>query len=87
MKIFLNPSCSHADIVKEAISDTVAEWGEGGLVIEAVRSFDEKKVKEVLNIPEDYTVVAVSPLGYADEEPAARPRKAFDEVVCFDRFK
>lgn len=70
-----------------AMSFMMLQATELGLGMCWLGAFDEKKVKAVLNIPEDYTVVAVSPLGYAGEEPAARPRKAFDEVVCFDRFK
>ena len=70
-----------------AMSFMMLQATELGLGMCWLGAFDEKKVKEVLGIPEDYIVVAVSPLGYADEEPAAKPRKTFDEVVCFDRFK
>jgi nitroreductase len=49
-------------------------------------SFDEGAVKEVLGIPAKARVVAVSPLGYAAEKPAARPRKKFSEVVSFEKW-
>ena len=49
--------------------------------------FYADKVKEVLGIPEDYIVVAVSPLGYADEDPAPKPRKAAEDVICYNQFK
>ncbi len=49
--------------------------------------FYGEKVKEILNIPDDYIVVAVSPLGYADENPNPKPRKAFEDVVCYEEFK
>lgn len=44
-------------------------------------SFYEDKVKEVLNLPEGYRVVAMTPLGYPDENPTQRPRKSIEEIV------
>ncbi len=43
-------------------------------------SFNPTAVKLVLDLPESYIVVAVSPLGYPAEAPAARPRKTSAEV-------
>ena len=49
--------------------------------------FNAEEVKKILNIPQDYIVVAVSPLGYADEDPAPKPRKAAGEVICWNKFE
>lgn len=49
-------------------------------------SYDEDAVKEVLNIPEDMRVVAITPLGYPDESPEPRPRKPIEEIVSYDKF-
>ena len=49
--------------------------------------FDEKTVKEILDIPEGVRVVSMFPLGYPMEEPEARPRKSMEEIVCFDKYK
>lgn len=49
------------------------------------RVFSEQ-VKEILDIPDEYTVVAVTPLGYPAEEGRVRTRKDFDEVVSFEKF-
>lgn len=49
-------------------------------------SFDENKVKEILDIPEDVRVVSITPLGYPDESPAPRPRKELDEIISYDRY-
>ncbi len=46
-------------------------------------SFDEPAVKQTLNIPSEYDVVAITPLGYPNEQPAARPRKTLDEIVTY----
>lgn len=51
-----------------------------------IGNFHEDKVKEILSVPDDATVIAVSPLGYPDEHPAARPRKSASEVISFNKF-
>lgn len=43
--------------------------------------FDEKAIKGLLNIPDDYKVVAFTPLGYGNENPPKRPRKKPDEII------
>jgi nitroreductase len=49
-------------------------------------AFDSKKVEEVLSVPDGYSVVSMTPLGYPDEQPAARPRKTVEEILFLDRF-
>ncbi len=46
-------------------------------------AFTNDTIKDILDIPDEYTVIAVTPLGYPDESPAARPRKSMDEIVSF----
>lgn len=46
--------------------------------------FDEKRAKEILNIPNDVRVITMTPLGYPAEIPSPRPRKKLEEVVCYD---
>lgn len=43
-------------------------------------AFHADEVAHVLGLPESAVVVAVSPLGWPAEVPAARPRKALSEV-------
>ncbi len=50
-------------------------------------SFDENKVKEILDIPEGVRVVSITPLGYPDESPAPRPRKELHEIISYDKYK
>ena len=40
-------------------------------------------IRECLNIPENEVIVSVIAVGYRDEEPTDRPRKALEEVVKF----
>jgi nitroreductase len=43
--------------------------------------FDEAKAKSALGVPKEIRVVALTPLGYADETPEERPRRALSEIV------
>ncbi|MGB9607296.1 MAG: nitroreductase family protein [bacterium] len=51
-----------------------------------IGAFDEDAVKEVLEIPHNLKVVALTPLGIPAEKPAQRPRKPFSEVFSLDKF-
>lgn len=58
-----------------------------GLATCIVGWFDEKIVKSVLNIPDNYRVVAYTPLGYAAENVLPRSRKEFKETVYHNQWK
>jgi len=49
--------------------------------------FKEAKVKEVLGIPEDVGVVAMTPLGYPDEAPERPSRKNLEELIMHDKYR
>lgn len=49
--------------------------------------FKEDKVREILGVPEDVRVVALTPLGYPDEAPERTPRKNLEELVLYDRYQ
>ncbi|MEO0068345.1 MAG: nitroreductase family protein [candidate division WOR-3 bacterium] len=51
-----------------------------------IGAFIEAEVKRVLQIPEGVKPVALTPLGYPAQEPKPRPRKALEEIVCYNRF-
>jgi len=46
--------------------------------------YDEQAIKRMFNIPEQIRVVGVTPLGYPDQEPKARPRKELEEIAFYD---
>ena len=48
--------------------------------------FDEKVVRDALGIPESHRVVALTPLGYPDESPAAKDRKSLTELVTWEKW-
>ena len=52
-----------------------------------IGAFSEPEAKKVLGIPEEIRVVELMPLGYpADPSPKKKSRKAFDEVVRWERW-
>jgi nitroreductase len=57
-----------------------------GLGTVHIGAFNAIKVAEILGVPEGYAVVAMTPLGYPDEEPNPRPRKEMAEIVFYDKF-
>jgi len=65
----------------------ILEAYEQGLGTCWLGSFDEEKAKEILGIPEGVRIVTITPLGYPDETPSPRPRKALEDIVCYDRYK
>ena len=57
-----------------------------GLGTVHVGSFDAKKAASILGVPQGFCVVSMTPLGYPDQEPAVRPRRALSEIVFYERF-
>lgn len=52
-----------------------------GSVIQGI--FDDEKVGQLLNLPEDREVAALIPIGYPAEEPAAPRRKPVDDLLSY----
>jgi len=50
-------------------------------------AFNERKIKQILDIPEPVRIVALMALGYPRFQPQPKTRKSLDEIVCYDRFK
>lgn len=65
----------------------ILEAHELGLGTCWIGHFDEKKVKDILGIPANVRIVAITPLGYPDEAPSPRPRKKLEEIVCYERYE
>ena len=69
-----------------AMSFMILQATELGLGTCWIGAFDEGEVKEILGIPENVIVVAISPLGYPAGVTRPRPRKSLAEIVCYDRY-
>lgn len=49
--------------------------------------FNEKKVKEVLNIPDEYKVMGITPLGYpVKSKGEITERKPLEKIVHYEKF-
>lgn len=53
-----------------------------------IGAFKEKLVKDILLVPENIRVVALTPLGYAapGAETPKRGRKSLSEIVCYEKY-
>ena len=69
-----------AGVASEAFCLAAFEQGLGTVIMGI---FDDDKVAEVLNIPEDRDVIALIPIGYPAEAPTAPRRKPVSELLSF----
>jgi nitroreductase len=51
-----------------------------------IGAFDEGQVKELLKVPEEMRVVALTPIGVPDASPDARPRKDVNQVFSAEQY-
>jgi nitroreductase len=70
-------------LAMENLALAAHSFGLGTVIIGA---FDPKAAAAVLKVPPGYAVVSLTPLGYPDEAPAARPRKPMAEILFRDQF-
>ena len=52
-----------------------------------IGAFSQEKAREILNVPEDYRVVTIMPVGFPKQTGGQRIRKSLDELVCYETFK
>lgn len=70
-------------IAMEHIALSAAAEGLGTCWIGA---FSQKEVKEILNIPKNYKVAALMPLGFPADQPGPKSRKSLEEITCEENF-
>lgn len=51
-----------------------------------VGAFDAEKAAGILDVPDGYSVVTMTPLGYPDHTGQAPPRKALTDITYIDRY-
>jgi len=57
-----------------------------GLGTVIIGAMDAKKAASILEVPEGFCVVGMTPLGYPDQEGKVRPRKELSEIVFYDKY-
>ncbi|HPP06630.1 MAG TPA: nitroreductase family protein [Syntrophorhabdaceae bacterium] len=63
----------------------LAAWN-FGLGTVHVGSFDAEKAEKILGIPDGFSIVEMTPVGYFDETPKPTPRRPLKESVFLDVF-
>jgi nitroreductase len=48
--------------------------------------YDESKIKAAVGVPDEMRVICMTPIGYPDQEPKARPRKALSEIAYYENW-
>ena len=48
-----------------------------------IGAFDPTEVKRILNLSPEIEPIALTPLGYPAESPQPKPRKPWEEVICY----
>ena len=51
-----------------------------------IGAFSQDKVKKLLDIPKQYKVVALLPLGFPAEKRRMKMRKSLEEIICYETF-
>jgi nitroreductase len=72
--------------VSIAVEHIVLQAVEIGLGTCWVRWYDDKKIKEILDIPDFVEVMALLPVGIPDENPEQRPRLSLDKITYAERY-
>jgi hypothetical protein len=50
------------------------------------QAISDRRSTEALGIPAQIRVVALTPLGYPDQEPKPRPRKELSEIAFYENW-
>lgn len=77
---------SYAVDLAIAIDHMTLQAAEEGLGTCWIGAFSQEKVKAILNIPAQYKVVALLPLGYPADMPRPKSRKTLEEIICLEKF-
>lgn len=72
-----------------ALDHLTLRAAEEGLGTCWIGAFDQEKTKEILDIPGEYKVIALMPLGYPSQklEKIEKPRKNLEEIVYYNSFE
>lgn len=51
-----------------------------------IGAFSQGEMKKILNVPDKYKIVTLTPLGYPADSPRPKVRKSLEEIVCYEKF-
>lgn len=70
-----------------AVDHMTLQAVEEGLGTCWIGAFEQEEVKEILNIPEQYKVAVLLPLGFPADKPAPKIRKNLKKIISLEEFK
>lgn len=69
-----------------ALEHLILAATEKGLGTCWIGAFKEQLIKDILGVPENVRVVALTPLGYPAREASIRGRKPLTEIISYDKY-
>jgi nitroreductase len=69
-----------------AVDHMTLQATEEGLGTCWIGAFSQEEVKKVLEIPEEYKIVVLMPLGFPAEKGRSKIRKSLEEIISYDKF-
>ncbi|MFA5033400.1 MAG: nitroreductase family protein [bacterium] len=51
-----------------------------------IGAFSQEEVKKILNVPDEYKVVSLLPVGYPSDSPVPKSRKLLNEIISYETF-
>ena len=51
-----------------------------------IGAFSQEETREILNVPKNYRIVTLLPLGFPRQAGTPKIRKSLDEIVCYETF-
>jgi len=52
-----------------------------------IGAFSQEKARDILEVPENYRIVTLLPLGFPRQAGKEKVRKSLDEIMCYEIFK
>lgn len=51
-----------------------------------IGAFSQEEVKKILNVPENYKIIALLPIGFPEGSRKSKQRKNLEEITCKNKF-
>jgi len=81
----LTEKLSLIDVTIALQSMVIAAWTQG-VGSCWIGGFNEEKLKETLNLPDESKIVCLVSFGMPDEEPDQRPKKSMKEIIHYNKW-
>jgi len=81
----LTEKLSLIDVTIALQSMVIAAWTQG-VGSCWIGGFNEEKLKETLNLPDESKIVCLVSFGIPDEEPDRRPKKSMEEIIHYNKW-